>query len=477
MEGIDQTDLCIKVSPLFNASMKTSATIYVDEELRKPVMEELDTGASISSIGQISDVCSLPGLIGDVIGLPDIHTGYGFPIGCVAAFDINNPESVVSPGGVGYDINCGVRALRTNLDIKCLKEKAESLADELFGIIPTGMGSDKRSRISLGTLNSILDQGLDYLLKSKEIPDEDVEYCESNGHMDGDSRLVNQKSKGRGLNQLGTLGSGNHYLEVQYVDEVYNAEKAEVMGIRKDQIVLMIHTGSRGLGHGVCHDSLMKMAGKNADHSQLACSPYSSKESQEYLLSMGCAANFAFVNRAVITKKARQAFEKVFPGSRLDLIYDVCHNIAKVESHRSHGMEYDAIVHRKGASRAFPPGHPDIPWKYKEIGQPVIVGGSMGTYSYILCGSEKSMELSFGSACHGAGRVLSRSRSKDLFTHKNVCDLLRSQDIVFRCPNDPGMIEESPGCYKDINRVVDLSDRIGLTEKVCRMKPCLVIKG
>lgn len=477
MKGVEQADLYIKVNPSFNKSMRTSATIYVDEELRKPLIQELDTGASLSSIGQISDVCSLPGLIGNVVGLPDIHTGYGFPIGCVAAFDINNPESVVSPGGVGYDINCGVRALRTNLDIGCFRERAESLADELFGIIPTGMGNDKRSSIDPGALNSILDQGLDYLLKSKEIPDEDAEYCESNGHMAGDSRLVGQKAKGRGLNQLGTLGSGNHYLEVQYVDEVYDTERAEVMGIRKKQIVLMIHTGSRGLGHGVCHNSLMKMVGKSTGYTQLACSPYNSKESQEYLLSMGCAANFAFVNRAMITKKARQAFERVFPEARLDLIYDVCHNIAKIENHRINGMEYDAVVHRKGASRAFPPGHRDIPWKYKEIGQPVVVGGSMGTYSYILCGSEKSMELSLGSVCHGAGRVLSRSRSKDLFTHKNVCDLLRDQDIVFRCSSDPGMVEESPGCYKDINRVVDLSDRIGLTKKVCRLRPCLVIKG
>ncbi|KMV66768.1 hypothetical protein M970_010980 [Encephalitozoon cuniculi EcunIII-L] len=477
MGGIEQSSLYIKVSPSFNKSMRTSATIYVDEELRKPLMSELEAGKGLSSIGQISDVCSLPGLIGDVIGLPDIHTGYGFPIGSVAAFDINNPESVVSPGGVGYDINCGVRALRTNLDIGGFRGKADALADELFNIIPTGMGSDRRSRIGLDVLNSVLEQGLGYLLKSKEISDEDVEYCESNGCMAGDSRFVGQKSKGKGLNQLGTLGSGNHYLEVQYVDEVYDAEKAGIMGIGKGQIVVMIHTGSRGLGHGVCHSSLMKMAGKALDCSQLACSPYNSKESQEYLLSMGCAANFAFVNRAMVTEKARQAFGKVFPGSRLELVYDVCHNIVKIEKHRVHGVEYDAIVHRKGASRAFPPHHPDIPWKYREIGQPVVVGGSMGTYSYILCGSEKSMDLSFGSTCHGAGRVLSRSMSKTLFTHESVCDFLRSRDIVFRCPSDLGVVEEAPGCYKDVNRVVDLSDRVGLTEKVCRLKPCLVIKG
>ncbi|ADM10967.1 RtcB-like protein [Encephalitozoon intestinalis ATCC 50506] len=477
MKGIEQSDLCIKIDPLFNASMKTSATIYVDEELRKPLIEELDAGVALSSISQISDVCSLPGLIGDVIGLPDIHTGYGFPIGSVAAFDINNPESVVSPGGVGYDINCGVRALRANLDIDHFRACAESLADELFNIIPTGVGNDKGSRIEMSTLNSILDLGLSHLLKSKEICDEDVEYCESRGYMDGNSRLIGQKSKGRGLNQLGTLGSGNHYLEVQYVDEVYDTEKAEIMGIRKGQIIVMIHTGSRGLGHGVCHNSLMKMAGMAPDYGQLACSRFNSEESQEYLLSMGCAANFAFANRAMITKSARKAFEKVFPGSRLELIYDVCHNIAKKEKHRVHGKEYDVLVHRKGASRAFPPFHADIPWKYKEIGQPVIVGGSMGTYSYILCGSEKSMELSFGSTCHGAGRVLSRSRSKDLFTQESVRDLLRSQDIVFRCASSPGMVEESPGCYKDVNRVVNLSDAIGLTKKVCRLKPCLVIKG
>lgn len=478
MEGIDQKELCINVKKSFRDGMKTSATIYVDEELRAPLLDDLVNGVTPCSIDQMSEICALPGLIGDVVGLPDIHTGYGFPIGSVAAFDINNPESVVSPGGVGYDINCGVRVLRTNLDIKEFREKAELLADELFGIIPTGMGSDGRLRISQSKLNSILDQGMNDLLKSKEIPEEDLEYCESNGYMPGDSRLVSQKSKGRGLNQLGSLGSGNHYLEVQYVDEVYDAEKAEVMGIKKNQVVVMIHSGSRGLGHSVCHNSLMAMSGvKDNEVRQLVCSSYGSRVSQEYLLSMGSAANFAFVNRSVITQKARQAFGKIFERSKLELVYDVCHNIAKVEKHRIDGIEYEALVHRKGASRAFPPHHDDIPAKYREIGQPVIVGGSMGTFSYILCGSEKSMDLSFGSACHGAGRILSRRLSKSLFTQESVCDLLRSQDIVFRCASELGMVEESPNSYKDVNRVVELSDRVGLTKKVCRLKPCLVIKG
>lgn len=477
MEGIEQQDLSIRVTPSFRGSMRTAATIYVDGELRMPLLDELRGGSALCSIGQISDVCSLPGLVGDVVGLPDIHTGYGFPIGSVAAFDINNPETVISPGGVGYDINCGVRALRTNLDIGDLRAKEQQLADELFSAIPTGMGSDKRSRIGLGELNSILDNGLDHLRRSKEISDEDVEYCESNGHIAGNSRLVCQKSKGRGLNQLGSLGSGNHYLEVQYVEKVYDAGRAEVMGLREGQVVVMVHSGSRGLGHSVCHRSMMRMAGKTLDCNQLVCSPYGSTESQEYLLSMGSAANFAFVNRAMITDKARQAFQRTFPRSSLELIYDVCHNIAKTERHRVCGQEYDVVVHRKGASRAFPAYHPDVPWRYREIGQPVMVGGSMGTYSYILCGAEKSMDLSFGSTCHGAGRLLSRSRSKDMFTYKSVCDLLGSQGIVFRCPSDLGIVEESPGCYKDVNRVVDLSDEVGLTRKVCRLKPCLVIKG
>lgn len=469
---IELRDLSIRVGRGFQVNMKTSATIFVDEELRAPLMKELETGG-LSSVEQISEVCALPGLIGDVVGLPDIHSGYGFPIGCVAAFDIHNPEAVVSPGGVGYDINCGVRALRTNLDIKELREKAEELADELFGIIPSGMGGEEWLRVSPGTLDSILDLGLEHLLKSKEIPDEDVEYCESRGRMDGDSRMICQKSKGRGISQLGSLGSGNHYLEVQYVDEVYDAEAAEVLGIRKDQVIVMIHCGSRGLGHSVCHESLMRITGDT----QLAGVRYGSEEAQRYLTSMASAANFAFVNRAVITEKARAAFRKVFEQSRLELVYDVCHNIAKVERHRVDGEWYDAIVHRKGASRAFPPHHGDLPAKYRDIGQPVIVGGSMGTYSYILCGAEKSMDLSFGSACHGAGRVLSRKASKNMFTQESVCNMLRSQDIVFRCSSNLGMVEEAPDSYKDVNRVVDVSDGVGLTRKVCRVRPCLVIKG
>lgn len=360
MEGIEQEDLCIKINRGFREGMKASARIYVDDELRAPLFEELESKADISSINQISEVCSLPGLIGDVVGLPNIHAGYGFPIGSVAAFDINDPESIVSPGGVGYDINCGVRALRTNLDIKELREKIELLADELFSIIPTGMGSDERLRISQGTLNSILDQGLNHMVKSKEISEEDLEYCESNGYMPGNSRIISQKSKGRGLNQLGSLGSGNHYLEVQHVDEVYDKEKAEILGIRKDQVVVMIHSGSRGLGHSVCHNSLMDMSGSDVSR-QLVCSAYNSKESQDYLLAMGSAANFAFVNRATITEKARKAFTKTFEKSKLELIYDVCHNIAKIERHKVDGVDYEVVVHRKGASRAFPPHHSEIP--------------------------------------------------------------------------------------------------------------------
>lgn len=477
MEDIEQQDSYIKIHTKFKRGMKTTATIYVDDELRLPLFDELRNPDSISSIGQISDICTLPGLVGDVVGLPDIHTGYGFPIGSVAAFDINNPESVVSPGGVGYDINCGVRALRTNLDIGDIGGEMETLADELFASIPTGMGNDGRLRVSQSTLNSILDNGLRHLAQCKEILDEDVEYCESGGYMPGNSHLVCQKSKGRGLNQLGSLGSGNHYLEVQYVDEVYDGEKAEVLGIRKGQIVVMVHTGSRGLGHSICHNSLMKMASSKGPLDQLICSSYESKEARDYLLSMGCAANFAFVNRALITEKIRRAFTKVFERSRVELIYDVCHNIAKTERHRVGGMEYEVLVHRKGASRAFPPYHHEVPQKYREIGQPVIVGGSMGTFSYILCGAEKSMELSFGSTCHGAGRVLSRKRSKDAFTQDEVCDLLRSQGITFRCPSGSGMVEESPDSYKDVNRVVELSDKVGLTKRVCRLRPCLVIKG
>ncbi|KAH9412208.1 tRNA-splicing ligase RtcB [Ordospora pajunii] len=475
--NIQQSELSIAIDSAFDSRMKTGATIYVDEKLRIPLFDELARGDELSSIKQLARICSLPGLVGNVVGLPDIHTGYGFPIGSVAAFDINNPESVVSPGGVGYDINCGVRALRANIDLKEFSEHAEKLADELFDALPTGIGGDKRSCIGLCELNSILDNGLGHLLRSKIISDEDVEYCESNGHMPGSSALVCQKAKGRGINQFGSLGSGNHYLEVQYVDEVYDEGKAELLGLRKNQIVVMIHSGSRGVGHGVCHDALMKMAARHGVADPMMCSQYESKEAQDYLAAMGSAANFAFANRASITEKARKAFERVFPKARLELVYDVCHNIAKEEAHFVEGKEFDVLVHRKGASRAFPPYHRDIPWKYREIGQPVMVGGSMGTFSYILCGAEKAMQLSFGSTCHGAGRLLARNTSKKAFTYEDVCSALRMQNIVFRCPNRAGMAEEAPDSYKDVNRVVEISDRVGLTQMVCRLKPCLVIKG
>ncbi|KAM0672352.1 hypothetical protein CWI42_011050 [Ordospora colligata] len=475
--NIEQEESSITIKAAFDSRMKTNAIIYVDEKLRIPLFDELTRGDELSSIKQMAHMCSLPGLVGNVVGLPDIHTGYGFPIGSVAAFDINNPESMVSPGGVGYDINCGVRALRTNIDLKEFSEHADRLADELYNALPTGIGGDKRSSISLYELNSILDNGLDHLLKSKMISDEDVEYCESNGHMSGSSSLVCQKAKGRGLNQFGSLGSGNHYLEVQYVDEVYDEDKAEILGLSKNQVVVMIHSGSRGVGHGVCHDALMKMAAKNGTTDSMMCSQYESKEAQDYLAAMRSAANFAFANRASITEKARKAFEKIFPKVRLELVYDVCHNIAKEETHIVEGKEFDVLVHRKGASRAFPPYHRDIPWKYREIGQPVMVGGSMGTFSYILCGAEKAMKLSFGSTCHGAGRLLARNTSKKTFTYEDVCSTLRTQNIVFRCPNKAGIAEEAPESYKDVNRVVEISDRVGLTQMVCRLKPCLVVKG
>jgi tRNA-splicing ligase RtcB (3'-phosphate/5'-hydroxy nucleic acid ligase) len=476
MRSISEHEHCIEVEKSYSPGMKTSAIIYVDEELRRPLFDELSSTASVSSINQIADVCSLPALVGKVVGLPDIHTGYGFPIGCVAAFDINNPECVVSPGGVGYDINCGVRALRTNLDIGELRKQEELVADELFRLIPTGMGNDKGFNTTLKDLNAILDAGMEYLVRRKQIPEEDAEHTEDGGAMRGSSHAVNQKAKGRGLNQLGSLGSGNHYLEVQYVETIYDGEKAEAMGLREGQVVVMIHTGSRGLGHSVCHSSLMAMT-EGKEDSQLGTGLYSSREAQDYIAAMGSAANFAFVNRSIITMKTREAFRKAFERAELEVIYDVCHNIAKEERHRVNGVMYDVLVHRKGASRALPPYHPLVPSRYKAIGQPVMIGGSMGTCSYILCGADGAMDLIFGSTCHGAGRVLSRNRARSIFTHEEIADCLRSQGIVFRCASSLGMVEEAPGSYKDIDRVVDLSDAVGLTRKVCRLRPCLVIKG
>ncbi|KAF9760744.1 tRNA-splicing ligase RtcB like protein [Nosema granulosis] len=476
-EGIIDHTGYLEVDKTFNEQMKTSCRIYVDNELRTVVKNE-DV-----LLKQISQVASLPGIVGEVIGLPDIHLGYGFPIGSVVAFDMEDSRSIIAPGGVGYDINCGVRAIRTNIKLKDIKGKEEEIAQKLFDSIPSGLAFENSSTatsgitISVKELNRILDGGLEYLVSTGAISEDNLEYTESRGKIKGNSKLVSQKAKGKGINQLCSLGSGNHYLEIQYVSEVYEEEIAKVLGIKENQIIISIHTGSRGLGHTVCQDYLDIMYKDSIDYykgmpKELSSAPIASQASQDYQLAMGSASNYAFCNRALISEKAKKVLKEYFEDFEAELVYDVCHNIAKEEVYGSKRC----LIHRKGASRILEPHHPELPQKYKEIGQPVLVGGSMGTCSFLLVG-DTNAPSTFRSTCHGAGRVVSRKDSKIKFTYEEVFNELKEQNIVVKCGSTNGLVEEAPSCYKDVDSVVDISQRIGVSKKVCKVKPVIVIKG
>ncbi|KAF7684012.1 tRNA-splicing ligase RtcB [Astathelohania contejeani] len=432
--------------------------IFMSEELAEPLTLEYNLNPDDSTLTQLASICFLPGII-DVVGLPDLHRGYGFPIGSVAAFDPFDPCSVVCPLGVGYDINCGVRGMVLDISKDKLIPILDDLLDDLSNI--------ENTTLKLRDLNGLLDGGLQFLIDLGFIK-ENLDSVESRGFIPGNSRLVSQKAKGRGLNQLETLGKGNHFLEIQFVDKIYDKEKANVMGIQKEgQLVVMIHTGSRALGHIVCGEYLEK-AGETV--------PLNSVLGQEYMFAMGSAANFAFGNRALIAEKVKQIFGKYFKGVQCQLIYDASHNIAKKEIHRIDGVEKELLVHRKGAARSFGPGQGELRGSYGVIGQPVMVGGSMGTSSYILCGTNKAMELSLGSTCHGAGRIYSRNEARIQFTHSEVAGDLLSQGIKFRCGSESGLVEEAPGAYKNIESVIDVSVGCGITERICRVKPIAVIK-
>lgn len=396
----------------------------MSSQLAEQLLEELGhfrtskNTSFLPALQQIGNAAALPGIVGASVGLPDIHTGYGFAIGHVAAFDMDDPEAIVSPGGVGYDINCGVRMLRTNLAIHDLLPVQQALTDAIFDRVPVGVGGKNEAiRINLKQLRAILHQGMNWAIEMEYAWPEDAEYCEERGRISisEDVQLCNQRAEARGVPQLGTLGSGNHYVEVQKVTDIYDVEAATAMGIHSiGQICIMIHCGSRGLGHQFADDAIKKMThsmekeGILVNDPMLACTRIHSKEGQNYLSQMAAASNFAYVNRSIIAHRIREAFEAIFQRSAREMdmatVYDVAHNVAKVEKHLVEGRERTLLVHRKGATRAFPPGHPDLPLAYRHIGQPVLVGGSMGTCSYVLTGTEKGMQETFGSTCHGAVR-------------------------------------------------------------------------
>lgn len=405
-----------------------------------------------------------------VCALPDLHSGYGFPIGSVSAFNLQT--GIISPGGVGYDINCGVRSTVTNLttaNIEILKDK---LADLLHLKIPSGLRRISNEYIKSDELNYVVAEGAEYLMKKGII--DSCSLIENGGRMETNIKLLTTSALANGFNQLGSLGSSNHYLEVQAVEKIYNKEKAALMGIHKvNQLLITIHTGSRKLGHKTCENYMEKIN----IHDNMCYTNVNSDLGKEYLQAMGGAANYAFANRALIARMADDCFKALFPEYESNLIYDVCHNIAKKEYHVIDGENVEVMIHRKGASRAFPPFHADIPEKYMNIGQPVLAGGSMGTSSYILVGTEKGMKECLGSACHGAGRVLPRSVANKTFTVDGIMELLRSKGITLKCESEKGVTEEAPGAYKDMDVIAEYCEDVGIAERVVSVRPVIVIKG
>jgi tRNA-splicing ligase RtcB len=461
--------------------MKVPVKIYASDGLVSKMKQD-------ATFQQAANSACLPGILSHSVVLPDGHQGYGFPIGGVAATDYDS--GVISPGGVGYDINCGVRVLRTNLDEGDVRPKLRALIDRLFEEVPTGVG--KQGKINLGShrgVDEVLRGGAKWAVEEGYGWEEDLEHQEANGQLKiAAPEHVSDGAKNRGLKQSGTLGSGNHFLEIQIVDEIYDQEAAKVMGIdRTGQVMVMIHSGSRGLGHQVCSDYIKTMTAAMRKYNievpdrELCSVPITSSEGQAYLGAMSAAANYAFANRQAMMHWTRDAIGKVMGQSPEDLdmhlIYDVAHNMGKVEEHTIDGKKRKVVVHRKGATRAFPPGHPDVPQKYRSVGQPVLIPGTMGTASYILIGNQKSMDLSFGSTAHGAGRFMSRSRAKKEFFGKQVQEDLSREGVIVRATSGVVIAEEAPGAYKDVDEVVKVSDAVGIATKAVRLRPIGVIKG
>ena len=459
--------------------MRVPGIVYASDKLYQAMQSD-------NSINQVRNVAHLPGIQKYSLAMPDIHWGYGFPIGGVAAMDIEN--GVISPGGVGFDINCGVRVTRTNLKSSDISKSKEILANKIYSAIPCGIGSRSDIDVSFPTLKRVLREGSSWAVKNGFGWDRDLEYTEENGKLEGaDPEIISNRALERGKQQLGTLGSGNHFIEIQKVAEIFDENAANTMGLELDTITVMVHTGSRGFGHQVCSDwikDLRKTKAKfNMDipDEQLIYAPFDSREGQHYLSAMKAAANFAWANRQIILSRVRESFSQTFGKSAealgMNLIYDVAHNIAKIEEHTVDGKKKKLCVHRKGATRAFPPKHPDIPKKYSELGQPVLIPGDMGTASYILLGTGKAMDETFGSTCHGAGRVLSRKKAMHTTGGRNITGELKEKGIYVRAKSIKTIREEAPEAYKDIDEVVDVVERAGISKKVVRMLPLAVIKG
>jgi tRNA-splicing ligase RtcB len=473
LERIDEFRCLVPKS--FKAGMKVEGMIYADEALASQIIRD-------QTLDQVANVATLPGLVGKSLAMPDAHQGYGFCIGGVAAADPDH--GVVSAGGVGFDINCGVRLLAAPFDAADIRPKLALLLDRLFHDIPCGAGRKCRVQIPRSELDEALADGAQWAVRRGFGTDADTARMEDYGKIpDAEPSFVSDRAKERGYPQLGTLGSGNHFLEIGSVSEVFDPITAGRFGVREGQMVVLIHSGSRGLGHQVCTDYLdlmqhgMKKHGISVVDRQLACVPVTSGEGRRYLGAMAAAANFAFANRQLMTYGIREACRSVLGNADLKIVYDVCHNIAKREEHRVGGRLRQVLVHRKGATRAFPKGHPALPEELREAGQPVLIPGSMGTCSYILAGTELAMEETFGSSCHGAGRAMSRTQAKRETSADELDREMRAKGILVRGETRSGLVEEKPGAYKDVTRVVDVVHGAGIARKVARFVPLAVMKG
>ncbi|MFH1425462.1 MAG: RtcB family protein [archaeon] len=452
--------------------MNVAVRVCASEKLLEDIKKD-------KTLWQAQNMAKLPGVIGVVV-LPDAHQGYGACIGGVSACDLEN--GVVSPGEIGYDINCSVRLLRTNLNEEDLKGKEKEVLHSLFRTIPSGVGRESKIKLSDSELNDVLVKGAKWCLGKGFVTKDDVEHIEDGGCLLGaNSSKVSPRAKARGRKQLGTLGAGNHFLEVQVVREIFDEDVAKVFGLEKGQICIMVHCGSRGLGHQVASDYIREMERKigikDLPDRELVNAPIKSDLGRDYLDAMACAANFAFANKQLITHWIREDLKHYFPKLKMEVVYDICHNIAKFEKHLVDGKQKEVLVMRKGATRSFGPGRKEVPADYRKVGQPVLIPGSMGTYSYVLVGTKKAEELTWGSTAHGAGRVLSRTAAKRSITVEQVQGELKNRNVLLEVGSMKGVVDEAPGAYKDVTEVVRVSHELGIGKMVAKLKPLGVVKG
>ncbi len=458
-----------------SGNMNVPSVIYASEAILEAIKKD-------KTIEQIKNVACLPGILKASIALPDAHQGYGFPIGGVAAFDLD--KGVISPGGVGYDIDCSVRLLKTNLKKQDILKKQKKVVEALYRKIPSGVGRGSRFQIPRKDFFKVLEGGAKYIVEKGYGKKDDYLNIEEEGCLKGaDAAKVSERAIKRGIGQLGTLGAGNHFLEIQYVDEIYDEKIAKMFGLKKDEVTIMIHCGSRGLGHQIASDYIKKMEEKygfkNLPDRELVSAPINSSLGKDYLAAHNAAANFAFANKQLITHWIREELNYLFPEKKLsvEVVYEVCHNIAKIEEYEIDGKKKKVCVHRKGATRSFGPDRIEVPEKYRKVGQPVLIPGSMGTASYVLVGTKKAEELTWGSTVHGAGRLLSRSKAIRNISGKEVKEKLSQKGIEVMAGSLKSLSEEAPEAYKDIDEVVRVVDELGISKKVARLKPLTVVKG